>query len=58
MIIASHCKFIEERKEGRKGGEKEKRKFQKKRKRKRERRKKKIRDETDLVSKIGGGDKG
>ena len=55
MIIASHCKFIEERKEGKKGGEKEK-KFQNKKRKRGE--KKNIRNEADLVSKIGGRDKG
>ena len=54
MIIASHCKFIEEEKEG----GKEERKRKRKRKRKERERKKKIRDEIDLVSKSGGRDKG
>ena len=50
MIIASLCKFIEEEKEGGKEERKERENLIKKRKRKKE--KKKIRDETDLVSKI------
>ena len=59
MIIASHCKFIEERKEGKKGGEKEREEKNSKQKKEKERgEKKKIRDEADLVSKIGGRDRG
>ena len=59
MIIASHCKFIEERKEGKKGGEKEREeKNSKQEKEKEGEKEKKIRDEADLVSKIGGRDKG
>ena len=58
MIIASLCKFIEEEKEGGKEERKERENLKKRKgRKKREEEKKKIRDETDLVSKIGGRDR-